>query len=226
MDNSDISNFYKEGYLISLENSKALSKVADQAAGSSEFGIATSLNILAAEEAIKSVAILTKFYFPEFENEHLKPIFSDHPIKHKNIIAFTFIIDFYIDTIYNAYLELQQEFKKIEFLPEVQKRAIKNNTPTLNRNINWILEQKSKKLSFNELFEWWNTANKEKNHGFYVDKKNNTWHNPRLISKESYEKGKTYTLNLIDYCEHLEHLYNDPALKGKIKTTVNIGNTD
>ena len=51
--------FYRDGYQIALTNAQALSRVADKSADENEFGIASSLKILSAEETIKAVALLT-----------------------------------------------------------------------------------------------------------------------------------------------------------------------
>lgn len=46
--------FYRDGYQIALAKAQALSRVADKSADENEFGIASSLKILSAEETIKA----------------------------------------------------------------------------------------------------------------------------------------------------------------------------
>ncbi|HEX4373396.1 MAG TPA: AbiV family abortive infection protein [Puia sp.] len=45
------SNFHKEGYELAISKAQSLLKIADISAYENEYGIACSLNVLAAEEA-------------------------------------------------------------------------------------------------------------------------------------------------------------------------------
>lgn len=58
-------NFYKEGYSLTVTNVKSLMRVSNKAAETEDFGIACSLNILAAEEALKALFLIIKHYNPE-----------------------------------------------------------------------------------------------------------------------------------------------------------------
>ena len=48
-----------------------------------EYGIANSLNILSAEEAVKAFLLVTRAYYPKEDYSDFNEIFSKHGSKHK-----------------------------------------------------------------------------------------------------------------------------------------------
>lgn len=76
------SEFYIEGIKLALHNFFSLKKIANLSFAAGEYRIACSLNILAAEEAVKAIFILIKHYNPETEINDFKEVFSKHPVKY------------------------------------------------------------------------------------------------------------------------------------------------
>lgn len=78
---------YLEGANLALDNSKSLSEIARNAAEIKHYGVACSLFILSAEEAIKAFFCINKHYVPlAVEKTRFDSVFRDHNIKHKHII--------------------------------------------------------------------------------------------------------------------------------------------
>ncbi|MBN1187368.1 MAG: AbiV family abortive infection protein [Bacteroidales bacterium] len=193
--------FYKDGYNIALENAKSLVKVAQNSADTNEFGIACSLNILAAEEAIKAVVILTRHYFPQMDTDEFKETFKSHNKKHKSIQLLTFISKYFIDSIYAKYEENKYYFDVVNQLPEETANEIKEKYKYFYKTIESVKKHKNKSDKFDEAIKWWEEANLVKNRGFYVDIVNNKWHNPRTFTKDQFDREKQYTIDLIEYIE-------------------------
>lgn len=61
--------FYNKGYEITVENSKCLLRMAGKSANEKAFGIASSLCILSAEEAVKAICLNLKFHHPRAVSE-------------------------------------------------------------------------------------------------------------------------------------------------------------
>ncbi len=89
--------FYKDGYEIAIANSKSILTIADLTAENKEFGVACSLNILSAEEAIKASFLIIKHYHKEVEIDDFDKIFKGHKTKHKHIKSFLVINQIFID---------------------------------------------------------------------------------------------------------------------------------
>ena len=62
-----------------------------------------------------------------------------------------------------------------------------------------IEKQSEIKFDVDAILQWLKKANKIKNDGLYVAKKNNVWVSPIVITKEKYETEKIYTETFIQY---------------------------
>ena len=88
-------DFYKKGYDLTIANVKSLMRVSTKAAETNDYGIACSLNILAAEEALKALFLIIKHYNPAGNINNFDKIFRLHTVKHdelKQIIEFQDVI--------------------------------------------------------------------------------------------------------------------------------------
>lgn len=81
------ADFYK-GFELAFENALSLKNVAQLAANNNEFGIACSLNILAAEEAVKANFILIQYYNPNTAINDFEGVFKHHKVKHFHLKGF------------------------------------------------------------------------------------------------------------------------------------------
>lgn len=206
------NTFYRDGYKLALDNSKALVKVSKKSADLEEYGIACSLNILAAEEAIKAVVILTKHYFPFVSSKDFKEIFKSHKKKHQGIMLLTFLTKYLIDHIYDKYQTDKHLFDFVEQLPEEESKQLKKKYEYFYKSIEFAKTNKEKSERFDKAIKWWNQANDDKNKGFYVDLVNKKWHNPRNIEKSKFIAESSYVADLIEYIE----LFNNQLTPKKL----------
>jgi len=212
-----IKTFYKEGYQLALENAKALYKVSDNTAKMNEYGIACSLNILAAEELIKAVVILTKNYQPQMDSKDFTDIFKSHNKKHKAILVVTFLSKYLIDFICSKYEENKLYFDAVDELPKEESYKFKQKYKHFYKIIESVKNDKRETYSFDDAMKWWIGANLLKNNGFYVDIKGDKWHNPRNYTKEQFEVERQYTKDLILNVETFNNLFSPIKLIRELK---------
>ncbi|AHF17337.1 AbiV family abortive infection protein [Niabella soli] len=199
-------SFYREGYQLALENAKAISKIAELSAKNGEYGIACSLNILSAEEAIKAVVILLKHSFPKMDSEQFREVFTNHKSKHRLIIAVNIIFKIFIDQILNLYEKDKWRFDFIESLPQEENAKFKAKFSLLYRVILWAKKKKENSENFKNALDWLQQANLKKNKGFYVDVNNNKWHTPKHFTKQDFDNETKYTQTLISNIETFNSL--------------------
>jgi len=197
-------DFYKEGYKLSMSSAKALLKIANKSAEMKEYGIARSLTILSAEEAVKGIIILNHPFVKE-EYTGWQEIFKSHSKKHEyisNVIKINYCLTKSIETT-NKGKPISE--KKLQHLKSINKLAFDT--------YQWWKKQKDNPLVFEETLKWWDSANQEKNKGFYVDKGSTEWHNPRKYTCKQFMEAKKYTKVLIELAEFMEITYNDIGVK-------------
>lgn len=215
------NTFFKEGYKLALDNAKSLNKIADISAAKEEFGIACSLNILAAEEAIKAVVILTKHYHPQMDSKEFAETFTSHKNKHSLIQFLTILSKISINMIYDKFQEQKHYFDIVETFPEEEAKKFKEKYKYLYKVVDWVKIQKPAVDNFDEAFKWWTQANLQKNRGLYVDIVDKKWHNPRAFTKEKYERERQYTATLIDYIETFNTMFSPTKMLRELKTAAN-----
>jgi AbiV family abortive infection protein len=200
--------FYKKGYELALDNAKRLSIVADKAYLEFAFGIACSLNILSAEEALKASFLIIKHHNPNGKINEFDKIFYKHNIKHEQLIDYVnFQTKLQVDIskylkFYSPLVETLSSIK--DSLPAHKVKEIKS----VEENIAMLKRHSSFDLNLTGIIEWLKNANTNKNRGFYVDKVNNAWLTPEDISREKYEIEKEFTKALISYVESITQLYS------------------
>ena len=91
---------YLLGFDYAISNSKSLLKIASSSFKQKEYGIACSLNILAAEEAIKSFFLFFKYYFPDIDLPEFDDMFTKHKTKHYNLIWLSMFYTILVDYVY------------------------------------------------------------------------------------------------------------------------------
>ncbi|MES2134347.1 MAG: AbiV family abortive infection protein [Bacteroidota bacterium] len=220
MNNTNLNeDFYKTGYTLCMESAKALFGVSNKSAELREYGIARSLNILAAEEAVKGISILTNILEPETKLDGWKEIFKSHTVKHDSIAIFVCLMDYSARHIEELVASQKHHFDLIETLPKEVKDKLMEGLKPLLDELEWSKKQKEKGLILQNALIWWkNDANREKNNGFYVGENNNIWHDPRGYSKEQYESERNYTQTFIENAERFAITINSPQLRELLKT--------
>lgn len=186
---------YKEGYLYALQNSKSLLKIADLSAQDHEYGIACSLSILSAEEAIKACMCLHKHKNPNMELD--RKIFSSHEVKHdlinSHLISFIYFPKRLLDTLEET---ATKDFTLIEFICLL---ITKKDSDILT----------SKDLKPSDIRLWRQKANQIKNSGFYVgfSESKNQWHSPKEKNEEDYCNQRRFASALIELGGKFEEFY-------------------
>ena len=195
-------NFYTEGFKLALDNSFRLKKIADLSFAEGEYGIACSLNVLAAEEAVKASFILIKHHNPDAEIDNFEAIFTKHIIKHNHLKGIALIreIQFKRDK------KLLEEFDKLFLVPDnIEEKVLSNFSPYFEIKER-VKQFEETNISYKEIELWLDRANNDKNNGFYVDLKNGKWTTPNSFTKERYLLQSKYTEVILDYIKHMENM--------------------
>lgn len=199
MNNTILNNdFYLKGYELALENSYRLQCVSNLSANEGNYGIACSLNILAAEEAVKANFILVKHFNSDSEIEDFENIFKNHKTKHKHLKEFASVRDVQISN-FREDLEIFDEFIKIfNELPERFKSTTESSLKSINEIKHLISEYDKNKITYLQIAKWADKANDQKNNGFYVDLRNDTLGILQMIFlKKSFNEKKNTLRQLL-----------------------------
>jgi AbiV family abortive infection protein len=199
--------FYLDGYQVALANAQALSKVADKSAEENEFGIASSLKILSAEETIKAVALLTIHFKIEDEVAGLEKIFRDHKTKHEILAESSVMLQALVDIAESEYGVLDYVFETLEKLSGSNKEEVAKLAAIFTDNLGWIRKAKNSDIKNEEAKKWWAAANLQKNRGFYVDMNNDSWHTPKDFTEQQYLEAREHTDLLIANAIKLAEIY-------------------
>lgn len=203
------SEYWKQGYLLAYENSKRLNKVANLAADAGEYCTGCSINILAAEEAVKSAMLFTKYSVPEqlfeIEDKEFKKIFTDHitKLEHLKMIAMINMVS--VKQWEQSYEHGKTTLQLLEQLPEAIQKEFKEKFSILFKMPEWIEKLKRNSLVLDKILKWWDSSKVDKNTGFYVGQgSNGTWDDPKNFTKEKFDDSETYTTGIIEHIEILK----------------------
>lgn len=191
------STDFLKGFQHAIVNSKCLLKIAISSFKQKQYGIASSLNVLAAEEAIKSFYLLIRHYFPSFDLPDFDDIFLKHKTKHRNLIWFSMMYSALVDFMIGLYNKDPVVYDKIILNPSNKLER------DVARTLKWALKEKKHGLNFKEIKAWLSEANTKKNNGFYVDIHKNGWLVPQEYSGVRFEKEKQYTKSMHVFIEML-----------------------
>lgn len=196
------SSFYDKGYLLTLKNAETLLKNSELIAENGDFGLACSLNILSAEEAVKTIYILLKKfdYLNEIQDDY-NQIFISHKFKHQQIKEMMTVYDIHIlrlDELFKSYnltqyktIVLPDEKNQFKNLIEIQKT---------------IEEYFSDEITIDKIISWLNNANTDKNNGLYVGYKNKKWNSPENFKEEKFIQENKYTKKIINMTKQFEYI--------------------
>lgn len=148
------------------------------------YGIANSHLILGAEEGIKATLLISHYFNVNPGIESITPYFKRHDVKHEKG-------------------KEMNEVSKV-FIPVLNaiKAIIQKDSHSLFTNVFRLIQP-------NEPQKWWDSANKQKNEGFYVNYSNGKWQAPQNISKEDYLESKRAVQDIIDILEFTRSLKVD-----------------
>ena len=201
------NNFFNEGYELSLQNAVNLLHVADEAALGKNYGVACSLNVLAAEEALKASFLNIKHHHPTGEINEFDRIFYKHTVKHKELRRY---VEFQIklQSDLKAYAQFYSPI--VTNIIEFNKKFLihkKDDLDSLNENLSLLKKHSDINLNLDGIILWLENANNIKNKGFYVDKLKTSWSAPQNVSVEQFENERKYTIAIIDYVKSIAELF-------------------
>lgn len=215
--------YFKTGFELCLQNSKSLFKIAEKSADENEFGIARSLNVLSAEEAIKGIFVLTGLVSPIYNTNDWKDVFSKHKVKHETIISFLALMEVYkarLKPLIKRYNELIEQSGKVSKLAQ---NKILVETKHLREEIEWLKTQESNPELIKESLRWWEEqANNEKNNGFYVREKSG-WKSPNESTKEDYLRERRYSKELLMFADRYSKTILNPQVIKLMKEDKEMG---
>jgi len=206
-----------QGSKLAYENAKRLLNCSKLLGEQGYFGPATSLAILGAEEAIKSLDLL--FLKPIVEGkESFSPYFWSHKKKHASIESCQGIM-VGLETISEVLDDLKDKIKNdatydLSQLSSELSSFIKKKFLEEKDHIDSKIQNGSK---------WWKQANRKKNEGLYVDFENGKWKDPVEITSEEFENSFDYTSSLLKHLESYQSLPSEfytkilPNAKDKMK---------
>ena len=150
-----------------------------------KYGPATSLMILAVEEAIKGFAIYNKFI--KAEKFNVKLFFTNHTHKHGVIGAGHKLFKHKI-------IEASKIRKEFEQYMHENPNADIKETQQLAMRLYYLRKkeaiQKECKETEDAEKRWWQDQNQMKMEGFYVDFKDEQWRSPLEINKHTFNETK------------------------------------
>lgn len=210
-----IDTYYRDAYKLAFDNSKSLFKIADISANESEFGIACSLSILAAEESIKGIFLLFKHFNDKVDFNEFNKIFRDHKTKHdifpETSGYFQIVVEMFYtkEGLYNYVLDIVNRL-----IPEQQRESFldeyKIGLDSLKKldSLKDIRLDAGIKINLDEEKKWWEKANLEKNRGLYVNKAEQGWHTPKSFTQEKYNDVRKHTYYIIENLERIIDLFD------------------
>lgn len=170
---------YLEGAKLAMQNAATLRDTAQNSAKNGNYGIASSLGILSAEEAIKAFFCLRKHYINLSDPvDEFDDIFKYHKVKHKHIVEMLKWMritmessKYFLDTMkdnFDSFLEHRNVTVTGDDREALQVLVLQMNA-IANKPLNDSEQQVS---------EWWAIANDAKNQGLYVGLSDVGWHDP------------------------------------------------
>ena len=208
--------FYKNGYEIAIENARRLYFIAEKSAQENIFSIASSLSILAAEEALKASFLLVRHFAPEEKPDDFDKIFRDHKTKHRYLPETSDLFEIIVELLYTEHGIFKYLFDQIDKyigkFPDSQKEPLLKARKILLNFLEKTQFQNKEKVNIEEAKKWWKKADLLKIRGFYVDQLNDTWHNPGTFTKIQYDEVQNYTRPIIENADKIKELIEKSML--------------
>ena len=182
-----------EGARLSALNGIRLFRSAEAIAGIGQFGAASSLMVLSAEESAKALSLATSV-LRDGPMGDVKKVFRNHTYKH-NTAAFYLLLPSIADKIpiHLKAIEKDPEIPIENHPKELMKRTSRDIAKALDSGVN----------DLKAVIEWQKKANFYKKSGFYVDYQQGKWLTPEDISEEDFNSLKLRAIRLIQIMEVL-----------------------
>jgi len=199
----------EKGADLALTNARQLLRSAEVLAREESFGVAMSLAVVAAEEAIKASALASYWKNGASEGdqykfqEHLK----DHGVRHISGELTTMIFD----RIINPIIEMQQQFSSAVDVGDSKEEAAINAVEEFFDTFKSQMDSKSSaRQDMQEKRRKWRKADSARKRGLYVDYDEGEWESPQDVDSEDYEGFHDLVAELIDRIDHMiDFIKND-----------------
>lgn len=164
-----------EIYSKLILNSEVLCKTSQKAASSQDYGVATSLMILASEELVKGILLYFKGIGINYSPiKELRNVFYQHKPKHEIGMLMELLRLF----------EIQMNIEK----HNLSKRKGTKFIDKLLNGLNYVHAIIEPIATAGKNLEWWNKADTLKNRGFYVDYNDHVLL-PSEIKQETFDEA-------------------------------------
>jgi AbiV family abortive infection protein len=191
-------DFFLQGYRHALRNAEDLLDSAESISLLGKTGTARSLNVLAAEEAIKASFLITKHYFPNAEIKDFEDIFKNHKIKHEHLKMFIEIMVDIKNRITNVLTNVTTPaLELMESLPQEYRDNNKVEYDSIRLEHDFYKTFTFYELPSAKILKWLDQANDIKNNGLYVGKSEKNWFVPNNAKTKDFEDEKSYTSQII-----------------------------
>lgn len=210
------SEFYREGYNLTIQNATALSRTADGAAGQNDYGVACSLNIFASEELLKASFLLIKIHHPAGTINEFENIFHKHKVKHDQIRQHLEFQERMQKDLKNHLEQYEPIISALNQFSSTMSEERKKLVAEINTSIDLFKKHSEFGFDIRGMMDWLQNANNDKNRGFYIDKTADKWLSPQSISREKFETERKYTTDFAEYISNIDQLF---SLKSRMQNS-------
>lgn len=189
----------KVGAELAFHNAESLLDSASLLGKKKKFGLANSLAILSAEEAIKAYVLTIHSILPVLSQDLLCDTFSNHKTKHSAWMAMQMMMA-YLELFYNTISKFKEKEERENIKPgTLRNEAISEICETLKnctKEVPGVID---------EAKAWYDSANTRKNRGLYVDRFDDQWVAPNEIDEEEFTRSKKNAKNFLKMLEEIKN---------------------
>lgn len=181
---NDYEKSHLEGARLCLENAWTLKASAEFLRQYRAYGLARSMYILAGEEAIKAHITASFAFTPNADRKEFKDAYKYHTFKHERIKE---VIMFLHEAISDFKIGLSDAAAKLiaDGFSEENARKTVEDEPEVKQILDAVKQYDALKYDINDMINWWNGANAEKNNGLYVNTNDSVnWDTPERYKEE------------------------------------------
>lgn len=179
-----------EGARLCMENAWTLKASAELLKQHRAYGLARSLYILAGEEAIKAHITASFAFTPNADRKEFKDAYKLHTFKHERIKEVIMLLHEAVSHFKTRISDAEAKLIANGFSEEDAIRAVEE-VPDIKRIVNAIKQYDAQKYDINDMVNWWNEANAEKNNGLYVNTHDSVkWNVPQNYKEDDALRAK------------------------------------
>lgn len=183
------------GAKLAVENAESLLESAEQIAEIENYGHATSLLVLAGEEAFKALAFMCRHDGLEITSrleDWRMDMMQDHQTRHQYAAGSAVMLRIIAIIMKSAEAFQERREEGIEAAREARMEVVKEESARL------LDPESSASKKLDSEIDWWKQANDLKEEGFYVDYGPGEWESPDQLDEEDYERAKEIVVNWVE----------------------------